>query len=119
MAFFQVVAVDLDDTLTSRGDMSPEAVDAIDQVRRNGLVVVLVTGRIGVELEAEFPQIADHVDTLVLENGAVAVIDGRTYPLSAPVDSALDDALADRGVPYRRGEVLVAVDGEHAAPSSR
>lgn len=32
-----------------------------------------------------------------------------------PVDAALDDALAAQGVPYRRGEVLVAVDGEHAA----
>ena len=89
--------------------------EAIDQVWRNGLAVVLVTGRVGAELEVEFPQIADHVDALVFENGAVAVIDGTTRALSAPVDRALDDALADRGVPYRRGEVLVAVDGEHAA----
>jgi hydroxymethylpyrimidine pyrophosphatase-like HAD family hydrolase/ribosomal protein L39E len=115
VAFFRVVAVDFDGTLTSGGQVSSEAVDAIDQARRNGLVVVLVTGRIGAELEAEFPQIADHVDALVLEDGAVTVIDGRTYALSAPVDSALDDALADRGVPYRRGEVLLAVDSEHAA----
>ena len=27
----------------------------------------------------------------------------------------LDDALAERGVPCRRGEVLLAIDGEHAA----
>ena len=114
MAFFRVVAVDFDGTLTSGDQLSAEAVDAIDQVRRDGLVVVLVTGRIAVELTAEFPQIADHVDALVLENGAVTVIDGRTYALSAPVDSALDAALAARGVPYRRGEVLLAVDGEHA-----
>ena len=39
--------------------------------------VVLVTGRIGVELAAEFPDLADHVDGLVLENGAVVAIDGR------------------------------------------
>ena len=114
MAFFQVVAVDLDGTLTSGGQVSAQALDAIDQVRRNGLVVVLVTGRIGAELEVEFPQIAGHVDALVLENGAVAVIGGTTRALAAPVDEALDDALADRGVPHRRGEVLVAVDGEHA-----
>ena len=43
------------------------------------------------------------------------MIDGTTQALSAPVDEALDDALTDRGVPYRRGEVLVAIDGEHAA----
>jgi hydroxymethylpyrimidine pyrophosphatase-like HAD family hydrolase len=115
VAFFQVVAVDLDGTLTSGGQVSAEALDAIDQVRRNGLVVVVVTGRIGVELQAEFGQIADHVDALVLENGAVSMVGGATHVLSAPVESALGDALADRGVPCRRGEVLVAVDGEHAA----
>ena len=43
------------------------------------------------------------------------MIGGSTQTLSAPVEGALDDALAVRGVPYRRGEVLVAVDGEHAA----
>jgi hydroxymethylpyrimidine pyrophosphatase-like HAD family hydrolase len=116
VGFFQVVALDFDGTLTSRGgDVSSEVVDAIGQVRRNGLVVVLVSGRIGAELEAEFPQIADHVDALVLENGAVTVVDGRTCALSPPVEGVLDDALAGRGVPYRRGEVLLALDGEHAA----
>ena len=77
MAFFQVAAVDLDGTLTSRGCVSTKALEAIDRARQNGLVVVLVTGRIGVELAAEFPHIADHFDALVLENGAVAVTDGR------------------------------------------
>ena len=115
MAFFQVVAIDFDGTLTSRGEVSAKALDAIDQARRNGLLVVLVTGRIGAELRSEFPQIAEHVDALVLENGAVTVIGGRTHALSAPVESGLDEALTDRGVPYRRGEVLLATDGEHAA----
>jgi hydroxymethylpyrimidine pyrophosphatase-like HAD family hydrolase len=116
VAFFKLVAVDFDGTLTSGGDsLAPVAVEAIDQARCNGLSVVLVTGRIGAELHAEFPQIADHVDALVLENGGVVVIDGKTHALAPPVDGGLDDALARRGVPYRRGEVLVAVDSEHAA----
>lgn len=115
MAFFQAVALDLDGTLTSRGELSAQALDALDQVRRNGLVVILVTGRIGAELEAEFPQIAEHVDALLLENGAVAVVGGTTRALSTPVDDALDKALANRGIPHRRGQALVAVDGEHAA----
>ncbi len=115
MTFFQVVAVDLDGTLASRGQLSPQAVEAIDQVRHKGLTLVLVTGRIGAELQAEFPQIAGHFDALVLENGAVQVIGGHACALAEPVDSSLDDALAERAVPYRRGEVLVAIDGEHAA----
>jgi hydroxymethylpyrimidine pyrophosphatase-like HAD family hydrolase len=98
--------------------MSAEALEAIVSARRNGLVVVLITGRIGVELATEFPDIPDHFDALVLENGAVAVIDGRAHRLAAPVDRVLDDALAERGVPFRRGEVLLAVDGETAATTS-
>ena len=97
VGFFQVAAVDLDGTLTSGGRVSAEALEAIDPARQNGLVTVLVTGRIGVELAAEFPDIADHFDALVLENGAVAVTDGRTHLLAAPVDRVLDDALAERG----------------------
>ncbi|HTY32252.1 HAD family hydrolase [Mycobacterium sp.] len=115
VAFFKVVAVDLDGTIASGGDLSPEALEAIDKARRDGLAIVLVTGRIGAELHAEFPRIADHVDALVLENGAVVVLDGQTHALAEPVDHGLHEALATRGVPYRRGEVLVAVDGEHAA----
>ena len=115
MAFFKVVAVDFDGTLTSGGGVAPQAVEAIDESRRNGLTIVLVTGRIGAELQAEFPEIADHVDAMVLENGAVIVIDGQAHALAPPVNRGLDDALADRGVLCRRGEVLVAVDGEHAA----
>jgi hydroxymethylpyrimidine pyrophosphatase-like HAD family hydrolase len=108
VAFFRVVAIDFDGTLTSRGEVSAETLDVIDRVRRNGQMIILVTGRIAEELEAEVPQIADHFDPLVLENGAVAVIDGMTHALSAPVDAALDDALARRGVPHRRGQVLMA-----------
>jgi hydroxymethylpyrimidine pyrophosphatase-like HAD family hydrolase len=115
VAFFKVVAVDFDGTVASDGNVAPEAIAAIDQARRDGLTIVLATGRIGAELRVEFPQIAAHVDALVLENGAVTVIGGRTHALSAPVESGLNDALTDRGVPHRRGEVLLAVDGEHAA----
>jgi hydroxymethylpyrimidine pyrophosphatase-like HAD family hydrolase len=115
VAFFKVVAVDFDGTLASGGKLPPQVVAAIEQARRDGLTIVLATGRIGAELDAEFPQIANHVDALVLENGAVVVKDGQARGLAAPVDRALDEALDKRGVPYRRGEVLVAVDGEHAA----
>ncbi|OBH02413.1 MULTISPECIES: HAD hydrolase family protein [unclassified Mycobacterium] len=112
MAFFKVVAVDVDGTIASAGKLSPPAVAAIDRARRDGLTVVLATGRIAAELHAEFPWLADHVDALVLENGAVAVIDGRTHVLAEPVDPGLDEALAARGIPCRRGQVLVAIDGE-------
>ena len=115
MTFFQVIAVDFDGTLAADGRLSPGVVEAVDQARQRGLTLVLVTGRIGAELQAEFPHIVDHFDALVLENGAVIVAKGHVGALAEPVDSALDDALAERGVPFRRGKALVAIDGEHAA----
>ncbi|KKC03579.1 HAD family hydrolase [Mycobacterium nebraskense] len=115
MAFFKVVAVDLDGTLTSSGNLDPDTVRAIDQSRSDGLAIVVATGRIGAELRAEFPQLAGHVDALVLENGAVVSFDGQAHALAPPVAPDLDEALAKRGIPYRRGRVLVAVDGEHRA----
>ncbi|MGB8389486.1 HAD-IIB family hydrolase [Mycobacterium sp.] len=115
MTFFQAIAVDFDGTLASDGQLAPRAVQATDQARQQGLTVALVTGRIGAELQAEFRHIADHFDALVLENGAVTVVKGHVRALAEPVDRGLDDALAQRGVPFRRGEVLVAIDGEHAA----
>ncbi len=113
MAFFQLAAVDLDGTLTCRGQVSAAAIDAIKQVQQSGLRAALVTGRIGAELVAEFPDIASLFDAVVLENGAVCVVDGENSALAAPVDATLDDALAARGIPYRRGQVLLAADSEH------
>ncbi|BBX61240.1 phosphoglycolate phosphatase [Mycobacterium saskatchewanense] len=108
------MAVDLDGTLTSRDRLSHEALDAISDARRKGLTVVLVTGRIEAELQADFPGIADYFDAVVLENGSVMVIRGCARVLAEPVDGALDDALLERRLPFRRGEALVAIDGEHA-----
>ncbi|GAB3217442.1 HAD-IIB family hydrolase [Mycolicibacterium hippocampi] len=114
VAFFQIVAADIDGTLTSRGELSDQVLDAMDRARSNGILIVLVTGRIGSELMSEFPRIVDHADALVLENGAVAVLNGEVLRLAPPVDVVLDGALAARGVAFRRGEVLIATDGEHA-----
>ncbi|WP_156297515.1 HAD hydrolase family protein [Mycobacterium paragordonae] len=113
MAFFKVVALDLDGTLTSAGHLAPEALTAIDEARRNGLAIVLVSGRIFAELRAEFPQLTDYVDAMVLENGTVTVVDGLSHALAPPVDGGLAQALSDRGISCRRGEVILAIDGEH------
>ncbi|MGD1237568.1 HAD hydrolase family protein [Mycobacterium seoulense] len=115
VTFFKVVAADFDGTLTSSGKLDPEVLRAIDQARSDGLTIVVATGRIGAELHAEFPQLAEHVDALILENGAVLWFDGQTEALAPPVGPDLDEALAKRAIPYRRGEVLVAVDGKHQA----
>lgn len=114
MAFYQVVASDIDGTLTSAGELSVDALQAMHRARVNGVSVVLVTGRIAAELYAEFPDIAEHADAMVLENGAVLVLDGETVLLAPPVDTTLDVELDRRGVPFRRGEALIATDSCYA-----
>lgn len=113
--FFQVVAADIDGTLTSSGELSVDALRAIRRARDGGVCVVFVTGRIAAELHTEFPGIAEHADALVLENGAVAVVDGQDILLAAPVESALDAELTRRHIPFRRGAALIATDGHHVA----
>jgi hydroxymethylpyrimidine pyrophosphatase-like HAD family hydrolase len=60
VAFFQVVALDLDGTIASRGNLSVKALDAIGQARQKGMITILATGRIATELNAEFSHITEH-----------------------------------------------------------
>lgn len=116
MTFFKVVALDFDGTLTSGGRLAARTLALLKQARGNGLVAILVSGRIQAELLGDFPEIADYVDAMVLENGAVTVIGGKARALAPPVDGALEEALAGRGITCRRGDVILAVDGAHATP---
>ena len=115
MGFFRVAAVDLDGTLTSGGTLSSAALAAVAEARADGILVLLVTGRIRSELEGEFPGLGEHFDAVVLENGAVLELRGRVRMLAPPVDPALGELLRERGVPVRSGDVLLAVDGSRTA----
>jgi len=111
--YFRAVAIDYDGTLTGGGRPSREVLESVHRVREAGLKLLLVTGRILAELRQEFPDVAEHFDVLVGENGAVLQREGVSRALTAPVPVALDEALLQRGVPFRRGQVLLACDGEH------
>jgi hypothetical protein len=76
---------------------------------------VLVTGRIVDELLGVFPDAMEHFDAVVAENGAVLCHAGTVRALAQPVEQALDGALDDAGVPFRRGRVLLATSAGHAA----
>jgi hydroxymethylpyrimidine pyrophosphatase-like HAD family hydrolase len=107
--FVQAVATDLDGTL-AEGTLPAAAQAAIREARDGGLAVVLVTGRIAAELEADFGRLADEFDAVVTENGAVLLIGGVTRELARPVEVVLSDRLAEQGVAVRRGRVLLACD---------
>ena len=70
------VLTDIDDTLTTEGAITSDALRALVDLRAAGLHVVPVTGR-PVGWSVPFAQ-AWPVDAIVAENGAVALVDGGT-----------------------------------------
>lgn len=112
---FRALALDFDGTITNGGGADEDALAAVAESRRRGRKAILVTGRILEELRGVFPA-ADHwFDAIVAENGCVLAVDGATRVLSAPVELEIDSALVARGVPFRRGQVLLAMHSRHEA----
>jgi len=77
------VLTDIDDTLTTDGAITPDALAALAQLHRAGVHVVPITGR-PVGWSEPFAR-AWPVDAIVAENGAVAVLPGgrKIYQQSA------------------------------------
>lgn len=118
--WFRAVALDYDGTLATEGHVAPGVGAALAKARRDGLRLVLVTGRILEELRAVFPDVDSCFDAIVGENGAVLSTGGCHRVLVEPVDAALDEELGRRGIAHRRGEVLVgcAAADEHGVLSA-
>ncbi len=70
------VLTDIDDTLTTVGAITADALQALHALRAAGLHVIPVTGR-PVGWSVPFAQTWP-VDAIVAENGAVALVDGGT-----------------------------------------
>ena len=106
---FRAVAVDYDGTLTELPRPTDEVLASLRAVRSGGYRCILVTGRRLSHLRSDFPSVDEHFDAIVAENGGVLSTGMRAdQPLSEPVPLVLDRALADRGIPFERGQVLVA-----------
>ena len=73
------VLTDIDDTLTTAGAITPDALQALHDLRAAGLPVIAVTGR-PVGWSVPFAQ-SWPVDAIVAENGAVALVDSGTRRL--------------------------------------
>jgi hydroxymethylpyrimidine pyrophosphatase-like HAD family hydrolase len=112
--FVRAVALDLDGTLTDSGALSQPAIREIDRLRDDGLVAVLVTGRIGSELDLAFPGLREHFDAVVAENGAVLQVDETENALAEPIEDVLEGAISELGISFRRGRVLLAADATDA-----
>lgn len=73
------VLTDIDDTLTSEGGITPEALNALHRLRHAGIPVLAITGRPAGWSEAF--ALAWPVDAIVAENGAVALWRGEAGQL--------------------------------------
>ncbi|HUF27039.1 MAG TPA: HAD hydrolase family protein [Gemmatimonadaceae bacterium] len=112
-AFFRALAIDYDGTLTTRRRPAPEVLSAIAETRDSGITVLLVTGRILVELREDFPEVDAHFDGIIAENGAVLSFDGEDRPLAPALEPAFLEALEARGIPARAGRVIVATEADY------
>lgn len=108
---FRAVVLDFDGTLTEGGRPAPDVLAAISEAREDGRKVVLASGRILSELRSVFPDVDAHFDGLVAENGGVLSIEASDRVLAPPVPFELDEALVERGIAFRRGQVLLACHG--------
>src|SRR4051794_3180139 len=70
------VLTDIDDTLTTAGAITPDALDALARLRKAGLSVIAITGR-PMGWSEPFARPLEQggwpVDAIVAENGAVAL----------------------------------------------
>jgi len=117
MRYYHAVALDLDGTISTGGAPTADVLAAMRAARAQGVRLVLVTGRLLVDLVTDMRALESEFDAVVAENGAVLAVGGRTVRLSEPVDPRLADRLHGQGVAIHRGQVLLAVDssGAHLA----
>ena len=106
-AYFRAVAIDYDGTLAD-GQVRPDTLAALAEARARQIRVIVVTGRIMSELQAVFPDVWNHVDAIVAENGAVLAAQAGVRLLAAPIGRSVSAGLHARGVAHRSGQVLVA-----------
>jgi len=110
-----VLALDYDGTIATDGRLHPDVRAAITEVRAQGLVVVLVTGRLLSDLRVLVGDLR-LFDAIVAENGAVTAFPeaGRSAHHAPRCPRPLVEALAEHGVEVRAGECIVELDASAA-----
>ena len=106
-----VIALDYDGTVARGNVLDPAVREAIAFARTQGIVVLLVTGRILDELRRVAGDL-HFVDGVVAENGAVLHFpaSGRTTTLAPLVPEGFIAELRRRGIPFSLGQCLVDAD---------
>jgi hydroxymethylpyrimidine pyrophosphatase-like HAD family hydrolase len=109
------IALDYDGTV-ARGDVLDSSVrKAIAMARTQGIVVLLVTGRILDDLRRVAGDL-HFVDGVIAENGAVLHFpdNGHTSTLAPRISEGFMAELRRRGIPFGAGQCLVDADANEA-----
>ena len=107
---FHAIACDYDGTLAWDGAVDPETIRALEEVRKTGRKLIMVTGRQLEDLERVFPHF-ELFDRIVAENGALVYDPARKQIklLAEKPSPRFIQELKHRGVtPLSVGHVIVA-----------
>jgi hydroxymethylpyrimidine pyrophosphatase-like HAD family hydrolase len=108
--FFVALATDYDGTLARDGRVDAPTIEALQEVRRSGRKLILVTGSDLPDLQRAFPEL-DVFDLVVAENGALLFDPAKKEetPLAEPPSPAFIARLQELGVsPLSVGRTIVA-----------
>ncbi len=111
-----VIALDYDGTLTRDDRLDAHMREAIADARRQGVAVMLVTGRRLDDLRRVAGPL-QFVDSVVGENGALVHFPdgGLTTTLAPPIPPAFITRLQQEGITFQAGQCLIEADAS-AAP---
>jgi hydroxymethylpyrimidine pyrophosphatase-like HAD family hydrolase len=113
--YCRVIACDFDGTGATDGHPAPELYAALAAARAQGIVTLLVTGRVLEDVQRACEDLSPF-DGVVAENGAVIYLCelGRTIQIGEPPPERFLGELRVQGVPFHTGAVIVGTWEQHA-----
>jgi hydroxymethylpyrimidine pyrophosphatase-like HAD family hydrolase len=110
------LALDFDGTIARNDVLDPGVREAIAEIRRRGIVVILATGRILADLRRVAGDL-HFADAIVAENGAVIEFPDSGYSriVGPALPASLLTELGRAGVPFAAGQSIVGAPAD--APS--
>ncbi|HEV8721354.1 MAG TPA: HAD hydrolase family protein [Candidatus Binatia bacterium] len=113
--YCRVIACDFDGTGAVDGHPAPELYAALAAARAQGIVTLLVTGRVLEDVQRACEELSPF-DGVIAENGAVVHLCGRkrTIQMGDPPSEQFLGELRAQGVPFHTGAVIVGTWEQHA-----
>ena len=112
--YCRAIACDFDGTGATDGHPAPELYGALAEARAQGIVTLLVTGRVLEDVQRACDDLSPF-DAIVAENGAVIYLCtlGRTIQIGEPPPEHFLGELRAQGVPFHTGAVIVGTWEQH------